>query len=586
MTDRGPTMTISSYFFNALKVNDTYDRVYNAEDVTSYLDKIVGDGVFPNPSNQLQVTARGGMSVAVNAGQGWIDGHKMINSAALPLTLAASDVLLNRVDRVIFYVDHTAREMGIEVKQGTPATNAVAPALVRNSTRYEMGLATVAVGKGVSSITQANITDTRGDSAVCGFVQGLIQQADTSTLFNQWDAAGQQMVDQWDAAGAQMIERNDNDFNDWFDQIKDTIATVTLLQKLEQVFTTTAATVTNFNVTDYIPNYKYSIDILEIYVSGLRLNENEFTQSQSTVTLATPITHAGTEVGLVVYKSIDGSDAETIVDQVERMQATVDALATGTYIATGTDDNKKLSTIVQNFLNGGNDYQQLKIDVYGTLGITEPASTVNGNTYWFNFWSSASTTRRVIIDFANCDRIILDNTGKDKTRFVSTTDNVEIYNAQVVMSNCTNAQMLENDALCTNCAFWLNEVSGGTGTLIGATRGKLDNCRMSVTAGSGKAYGFSADGGTLRLTNCEVLAYNASGASNESVAVQVQGSMTANVLMMTNCRCPITARSGYKQDNVVKINSGKYALMGNALGMAAVKYSTGDNMTELATILI
>jgi hypothetical protein len=568
-------MAINSYFFNAVLQDGQYDRVYDSEDVTSYLDQLVGDGVFPNPSTQLQVLAGTGMQVSVQPGQGWIDGHKMINTAVLPLTIAPANALLNRIDRIIFYVDYTAREMGIAVKQGTAAASPQAPALTRTTARYEMCLATVNVTKGLTAITQANITDTRGDSTVCGYVQGLVQQADTSTLFNQWNAAG-----------LQMINTNNSAFEDWFAQIKDTIATVTMLQKLEQVFTTTTTTVTSFNVVDYIPNYKYSIDILEIYINGLRLNENEYTQSQNTVTLATPITHAGTVVGLVVYKSIDGSDAETIVDQVERMQATVDALATGTYIATGTDDNKKLSTIVQNFLNGGNDYQQLRIDVYGTLGITEPASTVNNNVYWFNFWSSASTTRRVIIDFANCDRIILDNTGKDNARFVSTTDNVEIYNAQVVMNNCTNAQMLENDALCTNCAFWLNEVSGGTGTLIGATRGKLDNCRMSVTAGSGKAYGFSADGGTLRLTNCEVMAYNASGGSNESVAVQVQGGMTANVLMMTNCRCPITARSGYKQDNVVKINSGKYALVGNALGMAATKYSTGDGMTELATILI
>jgi predicted RecA/RadA family phage recombinase len=109
---------------------------------------------------------------------------------------------------------------------------------------------------------------------------------------------------------------------------------------------------------------------------------------------------------------------------------------------------------------------------------------------------------------------------------------------------------------------------------------------MSVTAATGQAYGFSADGGTLRLTNTEVIAYNNSAASAESVAVQVQANQTANVLLMTNCRCPITARGGYKQSNVVKINSGKYALVGNALGMAAAKYSTGDGMTELATILI
>lgn len=568
-------MAINGYFFNALKVNDEYDRIYNAEDVTSYLDKVIGNGVFPNPSNQLQVTAASGMGITVNAGQGWIDGHKMINSAALPLTLSASDVLLNRIDRVIFYVDYTAREMGIEVKQGTPATNATAPALERDATRYEMGLATVAVGKGATSITQANITDTRGDSTVCGFVQGLVQQADTSTLFSQWDAAG-----------AAQIAANQADWSSWFDQVKEELATVTLLQKLEQVFTTSSATVSSFVVTDYIPTFKYAIDILEIYVSGLRLNDTDYVLNQNTVTLTEPITHSGTTVEIVVYKSIDGSDAETIVSQVETMQATVDALATGTYIATGVNDNGKLSTLVQNFLNGGNDYQQLKIDVYGTLGITAPASTVNNNVYWFNFWSSNATTRRVIVDFANCDRIIIDNTGKDNARFVSTTDNVEIYNAQVVMNNCTNAQMLENDALCTNCAFWLNEQASGTGNLVGATRGKLENCRMSVTAGSGKAYGFSADGGTLRLTNCEVMAYNSSGASNESVAVQVQGGMTANVLMMTNCKCPITARSGYKQDNVIKINSGKYALVGNALGMAAAKYSTGDNMTEIATIIL
>lgn len=567
-------MAIKGYFFNALLVNDEYDRIYNAEDVTSYLDLLVSDGVFPNPSTQLQVQATSGMGITVQPGQGWIDGHKMINTAALPLTIAASDVLLNRIDRVIFYVDYTARQMGIEVKKGTPATNATAPTLQRKSSRYEMCLATVAVGKGVTSITQANITDTRGDSSVCGYVQGLVQQADTSTLFNQWDAAGQQAMQSNQAA-----------FNDWFDQVKETLSTATMLRKLEYVFTTGSATVNSFTVTDYMPSYKYSIDILEIYINGLRLNENEYTQSAATVTLGTPITHSGTEVELVVYKSIDGSDAETIVEQVEDLQNVVDTLKTGVYIATGTDDNKKLSNIVQSFLNGGNDYQQLKIEVYGTLGITSPMSTINSNIYWFNFWSSASTTRRVIIDFANCDRIILDNSGKNNARFVSTTDNVEIWNAQVVMNNCNNAQMLENDAICTNCAFWLNEAASGTGNLVGATRGKLDNCRMSVTAASGKAYGFSADGGTLRLTNCEVIAYNASSASNEAVAVQVQANMTNNVLLMTNCKCPITTRSGYKQSNVVKINSGKFALVGNVLGMAAAKYNTGDGMAEVATII-
>ena len=50
-------MAINGYFFNAVLNNGTYDRVYNAENVTSYLDLLVGDGVFPNPSTNLQVFA-------------------------------------------------------------------------------------------------------------------------------------------------------------------------------------------------------------------------------------------------------------------------------------------------------------------------------------------------------------------------------------------------------------------------------------------------------------------------------------------------------------------------------------------------
>lgn len=284
-------MAINGYFFNALKVNDEYDRIYNAEDVTSYLDKVIGNGVFPNPSNQLQVTAASGMGITVNAGQGWIDGHKMINSAALPLTLAASDVLLNRIDRVIFYVDYTAREMGIEVKQGTPATNATAPALVRDATRYEMGLATVAVGKGATSITQANITDTRGDSTVCGFVQGLVQQADTSTLFSQWDAAG-----------AQQIASNQAAWDAWFNQVQAALAGALSIQRVSNSFTTGAATVTTFDVVTYLPTFNYAVDYLDIYVSGLKLCGNEYSMSNSTVTLIEPITHEGTTVELVAWQ--------------------------------------------------------------------------------------------------------------------------------------------------------------------------------------------------------------------------------------------------------------------------------------------
>lgn len=187
-------MAINGYFFNAVQEGGVYDRVYNAEDVTSYLRQIVGTGVFPGtnatfPNSQLQVKATTGLGVKVTKGEGWIEGHKIVNTADYELTLDSADALLDRIDRIIFYADYSNREMGIAVLKGTAASNPTPAALTRNTTRFEMCLANIRVAKQVTAITQANITDTRADSSVCGWVAGLIQQVDTSSLFTQWQTA-------------------------------------------------------------------------------------------------------------------------------------------------------------------------------------------------------------------------------------------------------------------------------------------------------------------------------------------------------------------------------------------------------------
>lgn len=581
-------MTIQSYFFNAMKdTHGEYDRVYDANDVTSYLDKIVGNGVFPNPSTNLQVKPASGMNIVVKAGQGWINGYKLINTADLPLTIEAADVLLGRIDAVIFYVDMNTREMGITVKQGTKAASPVAPTMARTTSRWEMCLAQVTVAKQATSITAANIRDTRGNSDLCGIVQGLIQQIDTTELWEQQQDEYAQAVQQFENEQEAWQESSRQDFDDWFDQVKDTLASATLLQKLEQVFTT-SANVTSVDVTEYIPSFKYSIDVLEVYIDGLRLDANEYTQHQNTVTFATPITHAGTEVALVVYKSIDGSDAETIVTQVQEMQAIVDQIEQGMYIATGENDNVKLSQAVKDFLNGGDDYRQLEIQIYGDMAVTAPASSG----VWFDF-DVQNTTRRVILDFSQCKRMIIDasNSNVAQQTFIKASETLTVRGLQMVVNNAGArgaAQLIASPGgLFEECAFWMTGASNGTGQLTGATAGTFTNCRFAITAQADvKTYGFSADGNILRLDNCEVIAYNPGGSSNESVAVQVQGAKPENVLVMNSCNCPIRARSGYKQDNVVKINSGLYCLTGNMLGMAAAKYTTGDGKTEIGTMIV
>lgn len=277
-------MAINSYFFNALYDSDTstYDRTYNAEDVTSYLDLLVGNGVFPNPSTQLQVRAGSGMNVIVGAGSGWINGHKLVNTAALTLSIAASDVVYGRKDLVIFYVDYSTRSMGIEIKQGTASSDADKPNLTRSSTRYEMCLAVISVPKQTTAITTALIEDTRGNSNVCGYVQGLIQQIDSSTLW----------------------ERQEAQFNDWFEGVQTQFQQGKQFVKLEGVATSTAGQST-FNVLTYVPTYSFAYDILDVYINGIHLNGNEYTLSNNTITLETPISRAGQVVTFVVYKSVD-----------------------------------------------------------------------------------------------------------------------------------------------------------------------------------------------------------------------------------------------------------------------------------------
>lgn len=279
-------MAIQSYFFNAIEDGGVYDRVYNAEDVTSYLDLLVGNGVFPNPSTQLQVRASTGMQVIVGAGSGWINGHKMINTADMILTVDTADVLLNRIDAVIFYVDFNSRTMGIDILTGSLEQTPSAPALTRNSTRYEMCLAQISVPKQTTAITTAMITDTRGNGNLCGFVQGLIQQMDTTTMFAQWQA-------QFDA---------------WFSAAKEQFQAGKQFKKLEGVYVTQRANESAFNVQTYVPHYSFVYDILEVYVNGIHLNGNEYTLTNNVITLETPIEDPGSTVTFLVYQSVDNEN--------------------------------------------------------------------------------------------------------------------------------------------------------------------------------------------------------------------------------------------------------------------------------------
>lgn len=225
-------MATTSGFFNSING----DRRYLAQNFASYFASFIGNGVFPNPSNGLQVYASTNMNVTVKSGRAWINGYDFINDSDYNLIIERADGVLNRIDRIVVRLDLSLRQITIEIKKGTFASSPVAPTLQRDSVIHELGIADVYVGKGVTTISQSYITDLRLNSNYCGIVAGVVEQIDTSSVFNQYQdwfntysiVKAQEFAD-WQQATkdvvAEWIQTTQTDFETWMLEQTDSFLT-------------------------------------------------------------------------------------------------------------------------------------------------------------------------------------------------------------------------------------------------------------------------------------------------------------------------------------------------------------------------
>lgn len=176
-----------SGFFDANLVGQEYDRVYLSNDFASYFASFIGNGVFGGKSDELQVVAmpEPEMQIMVKGGQGWINGYWYENNDEFYLPVKVADGIMSRIDSIVLRLDLTSREIHLVIKEGTLAFEPVVPELKRSVDCYELQLATIEVPAGAVNIRQINITDTRLDTEVCGFVCGLVQQFDTTEFGKQ-----------------------------------------------------------------------------------------------------------------------------------------------------------------------------------------------------------------------------------------------------------------------------------------------------------------------------------------------------------------------------------------------------------------
>lgn len=191
-----------------------YDRAITSAPLRKLIKKLVTDGVLPNPSTNLQVSAGAGMNILVESGFALCNGCMALEESQRTLAVQASDTTYDRIDTVVLRLNDndSARTCDLYVLQGVAAASPIRPSLTRTESIWEIGLADLFITPNSSEISNQRITDTRYETERCGIISA-INEFDTTTLYDQIQA---------DLAGFK--EEEQAQFVEWFDYMKDQLS--------------------------------------------------------------------------------------------------------------------------------------------------------------------------------------------------------------------------------------------------------------------------------------------------------------------------------------------------------------------------
>lgn len=555
-------MAQKSGFFNALLNNGEPDRKYNAEDYRDNLAVIISNGVLRSTNDDLKVTANG-LNLTVNVGRAWINGGWYKNTTPYSLPAITLPTGASRIDRVVLRFDNTLlnRDISLQYLEGTPATSPVAPALTRTETIYELCLANITVAANASSV---GVIDTRDDANLCGWVYSTSGDGSFFTSL-------------------------DNSFNEWFEQTKDTLASVTLFKRYKWETTlNSAASVITFN----IPQYDAETCFVEVYVNGLL--SDDYTQNNNVLTFDTSLV-AGTEITVLAFKSIDGTGIMTVADEITQLQnavAALDGVSKFAFVAGHNSDNIALSEIAQaiyaksmsgvtnqyatafltalggaTYLSNLPDDTHITINVVGKVGINFAAygsGTAQSRYRYFNFSQAGASDIRLTFDFANAETMNIECDAGTKNIIFYGTD-LDIRNCKLNASSVgasVDIQMVASSNAgrvnAENCIFKIQT----TGDAKIGEQGTFLNCDCLALSETGHALLFVPKSAyLLRVIGGTHRAY--AKVSGKTAAVfYTYGTDTNAVIMATNINCPTVTVSGYWQQYLSVAYAGKTLING------------------------
>lgn len=112
-------MALTYGFYNS----QNGDRVYDADQFSSFLDGIVYDGVYEAVGDKFYVTSLEDedLTIQVGAGRAWLKHTWTLNDTNLYLNATAALDVYDRIDAVVLEVDKKIRTNSIKIIEGTPS---------------------------------------------------------------------------------------------------------------------------------------------------------------------------------------------------------------------------------------------------------------------------------------------------------------------------------------------------------------------------------------------------------------------------------------------------------------------------------
>ena len=287
-------MAITSGFFNSVN----HDRTYNAEQMTLYFEGLISNGIYESVGDKFQVTAGEGMTVTVGTGRAMIKSRWVKNDAPVTLTIDPASATLNRYDAIFLRYNATTREIGLVLVKGeeTPGIPNQ-PHYIRNNDIYDLELACIRVMKNTTAITQDMIVDFRM-SALCGYVTGLINQVDTSTLYDQWQTAYERYYTETTAAFNAYLATKAEEYEEWFASLTQDLRVDTTLKTY---FNTVNVSGTTTEISIGIEEYDSNSDMIFVFANGVYL----------TGVTDYLVTGTGLAAKILLTKALTGSNSVT-----------------------------------------------------------------------------------------------------------------------------------------------------------------------------------------------------------------------------------------------------------------------------------